>query len=70
MWSVMIAQGGFERGLSEVLYPYKSSPSLLARNTLRNNVQTAVLPSNQWQIEREHLYKASLAVVQSGPVDF
>ena len=70
MWPIFIAQGGYQRGLPDTLYRFKAASALLARITLENNKQTAEIPSNQWQKEREHIYKATLAGIQSGLVDF
>ncbi|KAH8585616.1 hypothetical protein B0O99DRAFT_696297 [Bisporella sp. PMI_857] len=49
----------------DTLYIMRGMPTLLSRNTIVGNAQTAVLPRNQWQVEREYIYKASLVAMQS-----
>ncbi|OAG01385.1 uncharacterized protein CC84DRAFT_190654 [Paraphaeosphaeria sporulosa] len=56
-------------GLLDIYYAIPNSPSLLSRNTIMGNMQTAAIPKHRWQEEREHLYKASLAAIQSMMVD-
>jgi hypothetical protein len=65
--SALSTQGA---GLMDIFYALPGIPTLLCRNTLLGNVQTAALPDNQWQIEREHIYKASMAALQSIVVDY
>ncbi|XP_014559796.1 hypothetical protein COCVIDRAFT_35075 [Bipolaris victoriae FI3] len=57
------------KGLLDDYYAIPSSPTLLSRSTLMYNVQVAAIPKDRWQDEREHLYKASLAAIQSTMVD-
>lgn len=56
-------------GYLDALYAIPSVPTLLARNTVLGNMQTAALPKDHWQEEREYLYKASLAAIQSAVVE-
>lgn len=57
------------QGLLDDHYFMPSSPTLLSRSTLAFNLQLAAIPKDRWQDEREHLYKASLAAIQSAMVD-
>ena len=53
----------------EIFYDLPNSPSLLSRNTIVMGLQTATIPKNRWQEEREYLYKTNLAFVQYSIVD-
>jgi hypothetical protein len=59
-----------EAGFLDSFYALPGLPTLLSRNTLLANMQTAALAVNQWQIEREHIYKASMAAIQSMVVEY
>ncbi|KAH7083074.1 hypothetical protein BKA63DRAFT_502200 [Paraphoma chrysanthemicola] len=63
-------QFGIGKGQPDAMYQLSGAPVLLARNTMTNNRQTARLPSNQWQLEREHIFTASLAAWQSSIVAY
>ncbi|KAH7093216.1 hypothetical protein FB567DRAFT_575963 [Paraphoma chrysanthemicola] len=63
-------QFGIGKGQPDAMYELSGAPVLLARNTMTNNRQTARLPSNQWQLEREHIFTASLAAWQSSIVAY
>lgn len=56
--------------ISDILYLTPGLPSLLARNSMISGTQWAPLPANQWQLEREHIFKANLAAMQAYMVDF
>jgi hypothetical protein len=56
-------------GLLDVYYAIPNSPTLLSRSTILGNMQTAIIPKDRWQDEREYLYKASLAATQSMMVE-
>lgn len=58
------------KGQPDAFYQLISAPILLARNTMVENEQTAILPSNQWQLEREHIFKVTLAAWQSSMVSY
>lgn len=45
-------------------------PNLLARDTLSGDVQSAMVPDDQWQAEMTYLYQASLAEMQSSMVEY
>jgi hypothetical protein len=63
-------QYGIGKGSPDAMYQLSGAPVLLARNTMTNNRQTARLPSDQWQIEREHIFTATLAAWQSSIVAY
>ncbi|ENI08048.1 hypothetical protein COCC4DRAFT_20941 [Bipolaris maydis ATCC 48331] len=50
-------------------YFMPSLPTLLSRSTVQGNLQLAVIPKDRWQDEREYLYNASLAAIQSMMVE-
>jgi hypothetical protein len=71
IYPLMVAQA--ESGIAgapETWYSIPGVPTLLSRNTLMDSVQFAHLPNDRWKDEREHLYKASLAVLQSALVQY
>lgn len=51
-------------------YLLRGVPSLLARNTILGNLQMALLPDDQWQLEQEYVFQANFAAVQTRLVDF
>jgi hypothetical protein len=61
---------GAIKGQVNSIYNIPGAPVLLARNTMGSNVQTAKLPSNQWQLESEHVFTATLAALQSSIVEY
>lgn len=52
-------------GFLDTFYALPNLPTLISRSTILGNMQTAIIPKDRWQDEREHLYKASLAAIQS-----
>ncbi|EMD67266.1 hypothetical protein COCSADRAFT_188049 [Bipolaris sorokiniana ND90Pr] len=56
-------------GLLDSYYTLPNSPTLLSRSTVLLNLQVATIPKDRWQDEREHVYKASLAAIQSMMVE-
>ncbi|KAH9879753.1 hypothetical protein J1614_001776 [Plenodomus biglobosus] len=66
-WVAALSNQG--AGLLDVYYTIPNSPTLLSRSTILANMQTSVIPKDRWQDEREHLYKASLAAIQSMMVE-
>ncbi|KAF3035270.1 hypothetical protein E8E11_003585 [Didymella keratinophila] len=56
-------------GYLDLHYAIPSVPTLLARNTVLGNLQTAPLPIDHWKDEREYLFQASLADMQSAVVE-
>jgi hypothetical protein len=56
-------------GLLDAYYAIPNSPTLLSRSTIFLNMQVATIPKDRWQDEREYLYKASLAAIQSMMVE-
>ncbi|KAF3038648.1 hypothetical protein E8E12_005459 [Didymella heteroderae] len=63
-------QFGMGKGQPDAFYQLTGAPVLLARNTMLANEQTARLPSNQWQLEREHIFTTTLAAWQSSLVAY
>jgi hypothetical protein len=57
-------------GNIDQLYEMSGVSALWSRATLYKNLQTAALPNNQWQLEREHIFKASLVATQSSLVEY
>ncbi|KAH6614799.1 hypothetical protein C7974DRAFT_442811 [Boeremia exigua] len=53
-----------------LLFKLPTKPSLLARQSLVADAQVAALPVDQWQIEQENYFKASLALMQFTTLDF
>ena len=58
------------QGVAEDFYSVTGVPTLLSRNTMMSNYQLAKLPSNRWQSELEHIYRAALAATQSSVVEY
>lgn len=71
IYPFMVAQAssGID-GAPETWYSIPGVPSLLSQNTLLGSIQFAHLPNDRWQLEREHLYRASLAVLQAAVVQY
>lgn len=69
MRGFMSALGNQGAGFLDAYYTLPSAPTLLARGTILGNVQAATISSNHWQDEREQVYKASLAALQSTMVE-
>ena len=65
MRSFVAALNNAGAGFLDAFYALPSSPTLISRSTILGNMQTAIIPKDRWQDEREHLYKASLAAIQS-----
>lgn len=63
-------QFGMGKGQPDAFYQLTGAPVLLARNTMLENTQTAILPSSQWQLEREHIFTTTLAALQSSLVAY
>lgn len=62
-----LSNGG--AGFLDAFYVLPNLPTLLSRSTILGNMQTAIIPKDRWQDEREHLYKTSLAAIQSTMVE-
>jgi hypothetical protein len=65
--SVLDQQGA---GFADLVYGMPAAPTLLARNTLYSSLQGVALPTDQWKIEREYLFRANLAAMQAMLLDF
>jgi hypothetical protein len=65
--SVLDQQGA---GLGDLLYGIPSAPTLLARNTVFGGLQAAPLPTYQWKIERDYIFRANLVAMQAMLLDF
>lgn len=63
-------QYGIGDGSIDPLYFLGDAPTLLARNSLLSGQQTAKLPSYQWQIEQERVFRRTLTEWQSSLVTY
>lgn len=69
MLGFMSALSNAGSAFPELYYTMPSAPTLLSRSTIVSNLQSASLPKTRWQDEREHLFKAGLAAMQSTMVE-
>lgn len=60
----------YSTGGMGALLSVATSPSLLAGRTVLGSLQLAELAGDQWKMELEYLYQASLAMMQSRIADF